>query len=197
MKTQRSALRSVAFGLIATLLTVGLVGCGVAGAAAKVGPNRISDEQLNSDVNTLATAQGPAANTQDPTVIRSVLERAVVFELIDQLADREGVTVPPGDVEVLTAEYERQFGGAAEFESAVLQQGIPPEQISDFLLLNLQVEKLRERQAGDNPDAAFAELLLGFADEVGVEISPRYGTWVPEALTIAPPADTLSTPAPN
>ena len=197
MKTQCSALRSVTFGLIATLLTVGLVGCGVAGAAAKVGPNRISDEQLNTDVNALFAAQGRTADTQDPTLIRSVLERAIVFELIDQLADREGVTVPPGDVEVLTAEYVGQFGGVDEFEAAVLQQGIPPEQINEFLILNLQVEQLRERQTGDNPDAAFADLLLGFADEVGVDISPRYGTWVPEALTIAPPADTLSTPAPN
>jgi hypothetical protein len=197
VKTQRSALRSVAFGLIATLLTVGLVGCGVAGAAAKVGPNRISDEQLNTDVSALFVAQGRAADTQDSTLIRSVLERAVVFELIDQLADREGVTVPPGDVEALTAEYVRQFGGVEDFEAAVLQQGVPPEQINDFLILNLQVEQLRERQTGDNPDAAFADLLLGFADEVGVDISPRYGTWVPEALTIAPPADTLSTPAPN
>jgi hypothetical protein len=197
VKTQRPAHRSVAFGFIVAVLTVALVGCGVAGAAAKVGPNRISDEQLNSDVSTLAVAQGGAANAQDAALIRGVLERAVVFELVDQLAEREGVTVPPGDVEVLVAEYERQFGGPEEFAAAVLQQGIPPEQINDFLILNLQVEQLRERQVGDNPDAAFAELLLGFADEVGVEISPRYGTWVPEALTIAPPADTLSTPAPN
>jgi hypothetical protein len=190
-------MRSVAFGFLAALLTVGLVGCGVAGAAAKVGPNRISSEQLNADVNEVFAAQGRPLNSQDPALIRSVLERTVIFELMDQLAAREGVVVTPGDVELLTAEYVRQFGGIEEFEAAVLQQGIPPEQVDAFLVLNLQVDQLRGRQASDNPDAAFAELLLAYANETGVQISPRYGIWVPEALTIAPPADTLSTPTTN
>ncbi len=197
MNTQRPAMRSVAFGFLAALLTVGLVGCGVAGAAAKVGPNRISSEQLNADVNEVFAAQGRPLNSQDPALIRSVLERTVIFELMDQLAAREGVVVTPGDVELLTAEYVRQFGGIEEFEAAVLQQGIPPEQVDAFLVLNLQVDQLRGRQASDNPDAAFAELLLAYANETGVQISPRYGIWVPEALTIAPPADTLSTPTTN
>jgi hypothetical protein len=197
VNTQRSAMRNIAFGSFAALLAVVLVGCGVAGAAAKVGSNRISSEQLNADVNEVFAAQGRPLDSQDPVLIRSVLERTVIFELIDQLAAREGVTVAPGDVELLTAEYVRQFGGTEQFEAAVLQQGIPPEQIEAFLVLNLQVDQLRGRQASENPDAAFAELLLAFANETGVEVSPRYGVWMPEALTIAPPADTLSTPATN
>lgn len=197
MNTQRRAKRSITFIFLAALVTVGLVGCGVAGAAGKVGPTRISSEQLNAGVNEVFAAQGRPLNSQDPELIRSVLERTVIFELIDQLADREGIVVAPGDVELLTAEYVRQFGGVEQFEAAVLQQGIPPEQIEAFLILNLQVDQLRGQQASDDPDAAFAELLLEFANETGVEISPRYGTWVAEALTIAPPADTLSTPAIN
>lgn len=187
----------VAVAALVALLALGLAGCGVAGAAAKVGPTRISDDRLNAEVNEVFAAQGRPADSSDPALIRSVLERSVIFELIDQLAEREGVVVTPGDVELLTAEYERQFGGPAEFQAAVLQQGIPPEQVAAFLTLNLQVDQIRGRQESENPDAAFAELLLSFADEVGVEISPRYGTWVPDALAIAPPEDTLSTPAPQ
>jgi len=177
--------------LIACVVAFTLAGCGLAGSAANVGSERISDAQLNEQVTALLRAQGRPVDTQDPDLVRLVLERMVVIELVDQLAKEEGIVVTPGDVERLEASYLAQAGDQAALESAFLQQqSLAPDQILPYLRVNLQLTQIREQFGTD--ENAFLAKVVGFGESLGVKISPRYGTWIAERLFLAPPEDALS-----
>jgi len=176
--------------LLAIITLIALSGCGLAGSAARVGSERISDGQLNSEVSAVVAAQGRPTGASDPVLIRQVLERMVIIELVDQLAEQQGIVVANGDVERIEAGYAEQFGGLDQFRAAVLQQGIAPGQIAPFLRMGVQVAELRASVGED--EQAFADLVINFAEERGVEVSPRYGTWLPDALFVGPPEDALS-----
>jgi hypothetical protein len=177
--------------LLACVVALALAGCGLAGSAARVGSERISDAQLNTQVTDVLKAQGRSSDAEDPDLIRQVLERMVVIELVDRLADQEGIVVTPGEIERLEAGYIEQIGDQAAFESAILQQqNLAPDQIAPYLRMNLQLSQIRD-QFGDDENA-FVAKVVGFGESLGVEISPRYGTWMAETLYLAPPEDALS-----
>lgn len=175
----------------ALMLALVLTGCGLAGSAARVGTERISDTQLSAQVTDVLTAQGKPATSEDADLIRRVLERMVIITLVDQLAEREGIEVSQGDIERVEGDFIAQSGSRAAFEDAVLQQQVlPPDQIQPYIRLNLQLTKLREMAGND--DEVFVAGVVDFGKQVGVEVSPRFGTWMPDMLFLGPPEDTLS-----
>jgi hypothetical protein len=177
--------------LLACIVALALAGCGLAGSAAKVGSDRISDAQLNAQVTEVLQAQGRSASTEDPDLIRQVLERMVVIELVDRLAEQEGIVITQGDLERLESSFIEQLGDREAFEATILQQqNLAPDQIEPYLRMNLQLTQLREMAGGD--DEVFAANVVGFGQTLGVEVSPRFGTWIPETLYLAPPEDVLS-----
>ena len=56
-------------------------------------------------------------------------------------------------------------------------------------------ELLRSRIVGDSPDEHQLPSERDLAKELGVSISPRYGSWDPKTLLITGTVDDLSVPA--
>ena len=188
----------VGIGVIAA--TIGLSGCGTptAGAAAVVGDQRISEATLNSEVQSVLSLQGLPATDSSNELITSTLNQMITTILVDELASREKIEVTQGEIDDLRLQYIAQAGGVEAFESQISQQGIAIDDVDSIIRLNIQVSQLGEvLSPSPEPDAQSAAVFLAISElssEIGTEVSPRYGTWDPENLTVGPSANSLSEP---
>lgn len=188
-------IRSLALAGAAVLLA----GCGTAGSAAIVGPQVISDQALQEQVQVVLEAQARPASTVDPDLSRQILNRLVLTALVEQLADRENVTVDQGTIDETLLNFDAQVGGRAQLEALYLEQGVAPSQIEDVIRLNaLAVNVGIALDPSGTPDSQGQLLVQAITDlglELGTEVSPRFGAWEPMVLNIGPVIDDLSVPA--
>ena len=188
----------VGIGVIAA--TIGLSGCGTptAGAAAVVGDQRISEATLNSEVQSVLSLQGLPATDSSNELITSTLNQMITTILVDELASREKIEVTQGEIDDLRLQYIAQAGGVEAFESQIIQQGIAIDDVDSIIRVNIQVSQLGDvLSPNTEPDAKSAAVFLALSElssEIGTEVSPRFGTWDPENLTVGPSANSLSEP---
>lgn len=131
----RSSRLVVSAGLAVLLLS----GCGAGsvrpGAAAIVGEQRITVDELQSAVERgLADPQAEQSLGQDRAAFqRQVLSRLVNREVLQAAAEREGVTVDDGDVDAQLQDFAAQAGGEQALEQQAAQNGISPQDLQPFL----------------------------------------------------------------
>lgn len=166
------------------------------GAAAIVGPTRISEQQLADEVEAILQAQGQPTDQADAGLTSAVLGRLVVIELVRQAAAKAGVSITQGDIDTTVDAYVKEAGGEQQFQQLFVQQNIAPSQITSIIVLNLQAQALgRVLLPNGDPQAQGAQLrstLGAFSVEQGTTISPRYGTWEPDGLAIGLLTDPLA-----
>jgi hypothetical protein len=190
-------------GVVAGLLAVSLItltGCGAnqAGAAAVLGDQRISENELNEQVQAILSAQGLTAQDSSADLVTNTLDRMITSNLVQQLAAREGIVIGQGEIDVIRLQYVAQAGGQAELDTLLLQQGVLAENVDNIIKLNLQVAKLGEKLvpgvAADVQGGAVFVAASELSVELGTEVAPRFGTWDPENLTIGPVTNNVSAP---
>jgi hypothetical protein len=184
--------------LAAALLVAGLAAtaCGSVrlGAAAITGNQRISSTTLSNEVNDLNAAyqadkkqiqlQFPAS--QMPQQVLSWLVR---FQVRDQQAQREGITVTPSDVQqalaAITASI-RQSGESATLTQVAVANGLPPDQLGALGRYEaIQTKLLNRLDGGKLPSTTSAQQALETqfdrsqcqaAKSLNIQINPQYGT---------------------
>lgn len=188
--------------IAATLAAASLVlaACGSeAGAAAVIGNERITEVQLAEQVDEVLQAQGKPTNTVDEALVAGTLDRMIKARLVSILAGEAGVQVPQGQVDLQLQAYDEQVGGRAEVEKIFLESGVAPSQVEGVVRLNLEAELLGQLlapgQSADEQGGRVVEAIAVFADQLGVEVSPRYGTWSPQTIGVGAVPDDLSVPA--
>lgn len=193
------SVRRIGAALAIAACAVVLAACGSmpAGAAATLGNDRITEAELNALVQEVLAAQGQAPDTSDPAVVSTTLGRMVTTRLVDELAAREGIVITQGLIDETRLQYEAQAGGEDAFNQAVAQQGLAPSQIDDLIQLNLQAQELGiallpQGSAEQQGQAVFAAV-GALSNELGVEVSPRYGTWDANSASIGPALDDVAT----
>jgi foldase protein PrsA len=130
----RTASRLAAAGFAVLLLA----GCGGAqaraGAAATVGDERISAEELQQVVD--RGLEDPQAQQQFGSdradYQRQVLNRLVRAELLEETARERGLEVTQGDVDSQLAEFAEQAGGREALEQQAAAGGIHPDDLPRF-----------------------------------------------------------------
>lgn len=198
-KSTRQRLAVIAgIGLISASL--GLSGCSsqTAGAAAVVGDQRISESELDTEVQDALTLQGLSSADSSNALITSTLDQLITGILVDELADREKIKVTQGETDDLRLQYVAQAGGQEAFEASIGEQGISIDEVDSIIRVNLQVAKLGDvlSPQGDT-DAKSAAVFVAISElssELGTEVAPRFGTWDPENLSVGPVANSLSEP---
>lgn len=188
----------IGIGVIAA--AIGLSGCSTptAGAAAVVGDQRISEATLNSEVQAVLSLQGLPSTDSSNELITSTLDQMITSILVDELASREKVEVTQGEIDDLRLQYIAQAGGTEAFETQIGQQGIAIADVDSIIRVNIQVSKLGDvLSPNTEPDAKSAAVFIAISElssEIGTEVSPRFGTWDPENLTVGPSDNSLSEP---
>ena len=181
-------------------ISLGLSGCSsqTAGAAAVVGDQRISESQLDTEVQDVLALQGLSSTDSSNELITSTLDQLITGILVNELADREKIKVTQGEIDDLRLQYVAQAGGQEAFEASIGEQGISIGEVDSIIRVNLQVAKLGDvlSPSGD-ADAKSAEVFIAISElssELRTEVAPRFGTWDPENLSVGPAANSLSGP---
>jgi SurA N-terminal domain len=210
--------------LAAAVLVVGLAlsACGTLGAAAVTSNQRISSVDLSNEVNNLNAAyqadkkqiqlQFPASEMP-----QEVLSWLVKFQVGNQLAQREGITVTPEDVarelNAITTQI-RQSGETATLTQVAVANGLPPDQLNALGRYQaIQAEALNRLDGGKLPSSSTAQQSLEnqvdrslclAAKSLNIRINPQYGTFnysdlsvVLAPTTLSKPQSAKSTPAPS
>jgi hypothetical protein len=154
--------KSLRLTVAALTVTVGLAlaGCGNTqpGVAAQVGDQKISMSFLDAQVQWYHDQ--PQAASEPPST-KLILWQLVVVQLFDDLGKQEGVTPTAAEVNQL--------------ESQIRSEGtISPDMIPAIARGSLLETKLKEKFGGDEP---FVAAVQKQAEESGVLVNPRYGTW--------------------
>ena len=184
---------------LALVAVLALSACGTqpAGSAAIVGDTRISESDLSAEVDSVLAAQGRTPEQASPGLMITTLDRRITTELVDQLAEREGIVVDEGEIDSVLAIYAERAGGAQEFQDYLVGQDVAPDQIPGIIRLNLQVEKLGQifapEQTPEVQSLAVFQSAAQLSQEIGVDVSPRYGTWDAANLAVGPLPDDLAT----
>lgn len=176
---------------------VAIAGCGPAlsGSAAVVGEERLTDSALSETTTQLTQKLGIPESAQ---VSQVVLSRWVVAELIDELAVRRGVEVTKGAVDQSISEETERAGGREALEQSALQAGVVPEMIPEVVRTTLLIDQLSKISVtGDDPTGQTGLLVQvqQLSEELQPQVSPRFGTWDAEQLTVGALPDDLSTSA--
>jgi hypothetical protein len=187
-------------GIGAIAAAIGLSGCSTptAGAAAVVGDQRISEATLNSEVQAVLSLQGLPSTDSTNELITSTLDQMITSILVNELANRESVEVSQGEIDALRLQYIAQAGGSEAFEAQIGQQGIAIEDVDSIIRVNIQVSKLGDvLSPNSEPDAKSGAVFIAISElssEIGTEVSPRFGIWDAENLTVGPSVNSLSEP---
>jgi hypothetical protein len=177
-----------------------LSGCAIqkAGSAAVAGDERLTDTQLAdlvSELDGLYEANAEAQRLPDDQLTLSVLSWWVNEQLIGAIADEEGLSATQAQIdEVLGSDQEQR-------DAISLSNGIPPSRLEAaaevFVLSSALTESLAEPGAApEETDAALVARIQETADELGISINPRFGTWNSERVSVEPRnPERLSSPA--
>lgn len=174
--------------ILAVLLATGAAaaaGCGAGGVAATVGESTITIAELQGEIVEYSESfDEPLALTGDlADVQRDLLVRQINHLLLIELAEQEGVQITEADVDALAD----QLGSTEEEIDALRAQFVLTEDgLRRAIEDQLRAEALTPI-VGDIPTA-----LAQTAEEVGVEVNPRYGSWEDGALQ--PGTGSISSP---
>lgn len=204
-----AALTAVALGGCLALTACGTVQLG---AAAIVGNQRITTATLATQVSDLTgyydahkakvTLAFPASQ-----IPRQVLAWLIRFQVRDELASREHITVTAGDIQraidTITTE-ERQSGDTASLTAIAVANGLPPDLVNSGLGRYEAIETVLITRLGGPRATTIAaqEKLSGefnrdqclAAKSLHIKVSPQFGALDYSQLDIVPAPDTLSAP---
>jgi len=185
----------------ATALVVVLAACDPTetGTAALVGGFRISETDVQGDarsvLETVERLKGQPPDGQ--ALLRSLLQRRIVNRLVQVEAARVGVEVTQGDVDRLLAESGGRDQLAERFAQAE-GQWAPASAVDDaarsFLLQQRIASSLAAGAGQEEQGQALQQALAALAQEIGVTVSPRFGTWNAQTFELSTVED-LSRPA--
>lgn len=168
----------------AGLAGLALAGCGgaqLAGSAAVVGDERISDTQVAQDVAAVQAQTSVAPGEPNASLTQKTVERLVTQALVTQVAAQVGVSATQGEIDTLRKQAEDSQGGADALEAAAAASGIPAGNIDNVLKMQILVQKIGAKLVPDGDtnaqnQAAF-DAVVAYGKQHGVTVSPRFGTW--------------------
>jgi hypothetical protein len=196
----KPARRLAAVALVTAAL---LSACGSqAGSASVVGDHAISDAQVSDYTSELesqlSTIKGATFDEAKATQVGvSVLTRDA---LLTEVARRDGITVTQGDVDSFISEVikggsngdRKAFVEGLARDSAIPESAIPAAARSQLIITAI----LARTAPGATDDAARNKALTDYltprVKAIGVEVSPRFGSW--DVLSLGPVSNDLSTP---
>ena len=183
------------------LVSVVLVACGQQnpGTAAYVGEQRITSDQLSVYLNDLRAVVPIENNDQGTAQTRGVLARLIIGQIIKDAVSETNAIVDQGLVAQDYAALEKDAGGIEALAIFAGSRNVPPMLIKEVLSQNRAIEAIGktiqptasaqvQRAAGDS-------YILKIANTKKIDINTRYGTWIAQDGSIAPPANELSEPA--
>jgi hypothetical protein len=173
-----------------------------AGSAAVVGGTAISERGLQNQVraylDTLPAATRAKADASLATVQTGILAAMIDEAVVGQVAKAKGVVVSQA---AISARVQNDVtAGGSQLDSQLAALYLTRATLPAFEQTNLQFIALRGAiGAGKLSDTAAQTKVFDYvvaqAKKLPVQVSPRYGTWDAQKLTVSGGPQSISTPA--
>ncbi|WP_129842183.1 SurA N-terminal domain-containing protein [Streptomyces sp. RFCAC02] len=198
MKRRASVLSLTAAAAVTALLATGCSTGAHPGAAAVVGGERITVASVQAQVEAVRDAQRAQPNGDEliaasGSLTRDTVDFLVYYEVLERAAADAGVEVSRRDVQQARSDAEDTVGSPeALAQVALLAQagGLPlagDEQLDRQFRGQVLFQRLAERigaTGSPNGRQMIVDVLARTAEEIGVEVNPRYGEWSPEQVAL-------------
>ncbi|MDH6116661.1 major membrane immunogen (membrane-anchored lipoprotein) [Kitasatospora sp. GAS204A] len=193
----RRVLPAVGALLAAALLTA----CGgrplQAGAAAVVGPDRITEAAVQARVAEFRAqaARLPSGQYQEQAGLVGATVSGMIFsEVVAQALAEHRLTVSDTEVAQARSDQAQAWGGEAGLEQMLLlKHAVPAREIDNFHREQIGLQKLAAlggRQIGTTDgNKTVHQLLAEAAAQLKVTVNPRYGSWDAQQAVLDSPSE--------
>ncbi len=195
--------RAVSVALLAASLagsSLLVSGCGSTNAstAATVGSEVITNAQLTDWAHGVLVATGKYPNSIDQNVTSNSLNLLIYLDLLDALAGATGVTASQGEIDAAGKSLLQAGATEEQITASAAQSGIAPNAVPAFLRANVLTPKIQKVLAPnatpEEQKQIFQQALVTTANQLGVTVNPRYGSWSPDTIKLGAPPSDLSIP---
>jgi len=179
---------------MAVLSLTGLTACGQSNVAATVGAVTISQTTLQETVDlVLAERKGvdPSQLQVDTgeALNRNQLQFYIYVEIYEAIAKDLGLKISTTELTTARDDLIANNGGQAQFSQALVGAQISSENIDKYVRLVLISDKLTKAAvasgvAETEVNTQISQLITKKAQDLKIEINPRYGTWDPQGVQI-------------
>jgi hypothetical protein len=195
-------------GLIAVLSLATLTACGQLNSAATLGDMTISQNELQTIVDTLLKERGAQDVSQmqletGATLNRSQLRFLIITKIFDEIAKELKLEVTKTELATTRQSMIDQSGGEAAFAGNLVAAQIASTNFDRYIRAIIISDKLSAALkdsgvAETDISAKISELVVAKTKELKIKINPRYGTWDNESgdiLATDSAGDAVTTPA--
>ncbi len=186
-----------------------LTGCSQVGAAATLGDVKITQATVQGSVDSILAERAKVDTTQMQLETGEALNRGQLrFHLYSALLRAIGeeikIEVTKAEIDTRRANILEQVGGAESLPAELVNAGIAPGDLDQYIELISFSEKISQALAAsgvaeDQIGIEIQKLVAAKAKELGVTINPRYGKWDAEVADIVAddPASSAVNPSGN
>lgn len=186
-----------------------LTGCSQVGAAATLGDVKITQATVQGSVDSILAERARVDTTQMQLETGEALNRGQLrFHLYSALLRAIGeeikIEVTKAEIDTRRANILEQVGGAESLPAELVNAGIAPGDLDQYIELISFSEKISQALAAsgvaeDQIGIELQKLVAAKANELGVTINPRYGKWDAEVADIVAddPASSAVNPSGN
>ena len=188
-----------------TVCAIALTGCSSqshVGSAVVVGGKSTSTKQINAQVDEIRNEiqELPVGTIEHtPSVVmltRMVVDRAITAQLVEVALKEQGITISDAEVQTFAEGIYTQYGKGKILIQIMGSNGVSSSQVAGFMRLVYAENVLAKKLAPDLSETEQTQALIayvgGLSDKVGVEVSPRFGSWDPSQLQVTLGDQTLS-----
>lgn len=192
----RSHTRAWLTGLLATVMALGLAGCGQpASAAAVVGDTEITLAEIDGQLKAINEVLNAPADAASVELTAALVRNNIVYTLVEKTAADLGATVTQTEVDERLADQTAFIGGEEQLWQQAAQLGIPPELIITDVRVSLLSDAIVAAVPGTSgiseqeQQQLLVELIQAQSEASNVEVNPRFGYWDVASLSIIPDPD--------
>ena len=186
-----------------------LTGCSQVGAAATLGDVKITQATVQGSVDSILAERAKVDTTQMQLETGEALNRGqlrfhLYSALLRAICEEIKIEVTKAEIDTRRANILEQVGGAESLPAELVNAGIAPGDLDQYIELIAFSEKISQALAAsgvaeDQIGVELQKLVAAKANELGVTINPRYGTWNAEVADIVEtdPASSAVNPSGN
>ena len=186
-----------------------LTGCSQVGAAATLGDVKITQATVQGSVDSILAERAKVDTTQMQLETGEALNRGqlrfhLYSALLRAIGEEINIEVTKAEIDTRRANILEQVGGAESLPAELVNAGIAPGDLDQYIELISFSEKISQALAAsgvaeDQIGIEIQKLVAAKAKELGVTINPRYGKWDAEVADIVAddPASSAVNPSGN
>lgn len=174
-------------GLIAVISLATLTACGQLNSAATLGDMTISEDQLQTSVNTLLKERAAQDVSQmqlesGAALNRSQLRFFIIAKIFDEIAKELKLEITNTEITTTRQNMIDQSGGEAALAGNLVSAQIASTSFDAYIRAIIISDKLTAalQQSGvaeADVSAKISELVVAKTKQLKIKINPRYGTW--------------------